>query len=914
MRRLLKRLGLLTATASLALAGGASIAHAEFGVTPNNFQTELGGPEAGLAGAPADYRFAYKLTTPNEADPKSPPEGTAKQIAVELPPGLIANPTKTVPCQISQITAAPRCPGDRAVGFAKYRIYQPSNGNYLPEFNARIFRVQTVGDEAAAFAFSAFNSYPVRFAATVDPANGYRIRTTVENLNEGLPLGSANLTFWGIPQEHTGPGTVFEVANGNFGGPEPATVPRARFFSTPTNCQRASLDTSMTLTSWQTKTPIAPVVSSIPGVSGCDQLSFDPTIKVTPENSQAGAPSAYKVDLTVPQNEDPFGRLTPDLKGAVVRLPAGLAISPPQADGLDACSDAQLGLHTAAEAACPQASKIGSLQIDTPLLEEPVLGSVYIGSQLSNNPESGQMYRIFLVAKGPGTLIKLSGAVAANAQTGQLTATFDENPELPFSKFSLDLRGGPRATLVNPTTCGTYTTTTSLSSWAGQTTTPQSSFVIDQNCDGQARFTPGFEAGTPEPAAGAYPPFTLRVTRPEGQQNISRIDATLPPGLLAKLGGVPLCGDTEAATGDCSPASQVGTTTVAAGEGTSPLYVPQPGKAPTGVYLAGPYKGAPYSLVVKVPAQAGPFNLGTVTVRNALHVNPTSTQVTANSDALPQILGGVPIAYRDIRIDINRPGFTVNPSSCGAARVDGTITSARNVAVAVGNPFETVNCERLGFGPKLKLRLKGGTTRAKNPALKAVLTSPEGRANIGKVQVILPKSVFIDNRHIGNPCTRVQFNAGAGKGAECPAKSILGRAKAYSPLLDRPLEGLVYFRSNGGERELPDLVVALTGQINVNLVGFIDSVGRKGSDVSRVRNTFASVPDAPVSRFVLELFGGKKGLLQNSTNLCKTKNRATVKMDGQNGKTHDFKPVVRAKCGGNKKHKKHSTHKRKNHR
>jgi hypothetical protein len=910
-RRLHNRLGLLAAITTLAIAGQASIAQADFGVTPEHFATGLTGEQAGLAGAPADYHVSFEFNArQGTSNAAPPPEGTPKQVDVELPPGLIGNPTKIPECtngQIGVITINPHCPADRAVGFAAFKLYDPSKGTYYPSsgtFNGRIFRVPTIGNEAAAFAFSAV-SYLVRISITVDPENGYRIRAHALNLNESLPLVSADVTFWGVPQEHSGPGSLTELAQGTFGGPQPVGVPRTRFMSTPTNCDRASLETTMTLTSWQTKQPIAPISSLIPGVTGCNELTFDPSISVTPENKAAGAPSGYQVDLTVPQNEEPFARITPNLKDAVVHLPAGLAISPPQADGLDACTDEQLGLHTSAPAACPEASKIGSLQIDTPLLEEPVLGSVYIGSQLSNNPESGQMYRIFLVGSAPGALIKLSGAISANAQTGQLTATFNENPELPFSKFTLNLRGGPRATLVNPSTCGTYTTTSSLSSWAGQAAAPRSSFVIDQNCDGRSRFTPGFEAGTRDSAAGTYSPFTLRVTRLEGQQNISRIDATLPPGLLAKLAGVPLCGDAEAVGGNCPPASQVGTTTVAAGEGTDPLYVPQPGKAPTGVYLAGPYKGAPYSLVVKVPAQAGPFDLGTVTVRNALHVDPTTTQVSATSDSLPQILGGVPIAYRDIRIDIDRPGFTLNPTSCGAMRVGGTIASPSGTVADVDNRFQSVNCAGLGFGPKLALSLKGGTTRAKNPALKAVLTAPAGQANIGKVQVVLPKSVFIDNRHIDNPCTRIQFDDGAGNGSACPPKSILGKATAWSPLLDRPLTGPVYFRSNGGERKLPDLVASLDGQIHVNLVGFIDSVHKKGTQTSRTRNTFASVPDAPVSRFVLELQGGKKGLLQNSTNLCKSTNKATVRMDGQNGKAHDFKTVVRpTSCSAKKKPKK----------
>jgi hypothetical protein len=335
------------------------------------------------------------------------------------------------------------------------------------------------------------------------------------------------------------------------------------------------------------------------------------------------------------------------------------------------------------------------------------------------------------------------------------------------------------------------------------------------------------------------------------------------------------------------------------GAGTSPFYV-NTGK----VYLAGPYKGAPLSLAIVTPALAGPFDLGNVVVRAALQVNPITAQISAVSDPLPTILDGIPLDLRSVEVNISRQGFTLNPTSCEPMQITTSVTGTGAATASPSARFQVGNCAALGFSPKLALSLKGGTTRAKDPALKAVLTPPSGQANIGKVQVILPKSVFIDNRHISNPCTRVQFDAGAGNGVQCPAKSILGKATAWSPLLAQPLTGNVYFRSNGGERKLPDLVASLDGQIHVNLVGFIDSVKQKGTEGSRVRNTFASVPDAPVSRFVLELQGGKKGLLQNSTNLCKTTNKATVKMDGQNGKVNDFETVVKPSCGKSKKPKK----------
>jgi hypothetical protein len=359
--------------------------------------------------------------------------------------------------------------------------------------------------------------------------------------------------------------------------------------------------------------------------------------------------------------------------------------------------------------------------------------------------------------------------------------------------------------------------------------------------------------------------------------------------VLAKLAAVPLCGEAQAASGDCPAATQVGTATVGVGAGTSPLYVPQPGKAATAVYLAGPYKAAPYSLVVKVPAQAGPFDLGTVTVRNAISVDPVTAQVSVQSDPLPQIFAGIPLAYRDVRVNVDRNDFTLNPTSCDPKAVKGTIASSTGKGANVSSRFQVAGCERLAFKPSLKLKVTGPTKRGSYPKLRAELKAPAGQANIGKVSVALPHSEFLAQEHIKTICTRVQYSANGGGGKACPKGSVYGWARAFTPLLDKPLEGPVYLRSSSNP--LPDLVASLDGQIHIDLAGRIDSVN------GGIRNSFEGVPDAPVTKFVLTMQGGKKSLLVNSRNLCATKNKATVKMDGQNGKVHDFRPLVGNSCG-----------------
>jgi hypothetical protein len=413
---------------------------------------------------------------------------------------------------------------------------------------------------------------------------------------------------------------------------------------------------------------------------------------------------------------------------------------------------------------------------------------------------------------------------------------------------------------------------------------------ITSGC-GKGGFAPKLIAGNESAVAGGFSPFQLVLTRQDGEANPKTLAVHLPQGLLAKLGGVPLCPDADAATGACPAGSQIGTITAATGVGGAPLWIPQPGKEPTAVYLAGPYKGAPYSIVAKVPAQAGPFDLGTVVNRAAINVDPNTALATITTDPLPQILQGVPILYRTIHVDVNRENFTLNPTSCDRKEIRATVTAANGALAEPTDAFQATNCAKLAYSPKLKLSLKGSTRRSGNPAVKAILTQPANQANTAGATVILPSSEFIDQSHINNPCTRVQFNENA-----CPASSILGTARAITPLLDQPLEGPVYFRSNGGERQLPDIVADLHGPIHIILVGFIDSVQKKGTEISRVRTRFQNVPDAPVTKFSISLYGGKKGLIENHVDLCGAKHRAKLVFKAQNGKVSRRSPVIGTGC------------------
>jgi hypothetical protein len=895
----------------------ASAAGAEFSVESAEAKlTEADGTLAHQAGAHPDLTTNFVFATKGGVLGPAP-DGSVREIQVNLPAGLVGNTTAVPRC--SQEEFALPCPPNSQVGVVSSKAFALGApvSQQIPIYNM----VPSPG-VPAEFAFN-FNNLSFHLRTKVRPDGGLTSTIVLNNL---VSVFESSLTLWGVPGA-----SIHDAQRGQYcnlataecsGGGAPGTSVTP-FLTLPTDCTDPNPAITMDIDSWEHIGDFTHVIEPVGPWTGCGKLGFEPELDVMPETTQAGAPSGYNFKLDIPQDEGALGLGTPALRSSRIVLPEGLTLSAPSADGLAACSDAQLGLGTTDTPTCPAASTLGSLELDTPLLPDPLSGEIYLRPQ---NPQN--LARIALVIHGSDVLLKVPGVVHPDPQTGQLVATFENAPPQPFSSLKLHFNGGQRAALVNPSSCGSKSTHADFVSWGGQAPAWDTSFAIDGKCTAASQFTPSLEAGTTSAAAGLSAPFTLRVTRPDGQQNVGRIEATLPEGVLAKLKGVPLCGDGDAGTGNCPAASRVGGATVGVGAGTNPLYVPQPGKATTAVYLAGPYKGAPYSLVVKVPAQAGPFqpgkattavylagpykgapyslvvkvpaqagpfDLGTVAVRNALYIDPMTTQVTSKSDPLPQILAGVPISYRDVRVEVDRPDFTINPTSCDRTKVTSVLTSAGGLTATPSTPFQVGGCGELAFKPKLALKFTGQTHRSAHPALKATLRMPKGGANIAKATVLLPQTEFIDNAHINNPCTRVQFDAG-----QCPKSSILGTATAISPLLDEPLRGPVYFRSNGGARELPDLVADLNGPIQVTLVGFIDSV-KTGPETSRVRTRFLSVPDAPVSKFVLNMKGGDKGLIVNTEELCKVRPRARAEFTGQNGKRSVSNPLVKLGCGGGRR-------------
>ena len=840
------------------------------------------------AGAHADFTTSFSLAT----DQKGKPFGQTKDLHFALPPGLVGNPQTFPRCTVDQFGVDPNesaCPVDSQVGVSEVTVVGAPSGTFTePVYN---MAPPKGTDIVARFGLYAA-LYPTFISVRVNPTD-YSLVASIEGAPSATGLVAATTTLWGVPAAPANDDlrlTPKEGLNSEtpLGGRK-ASLPPAPFMTNPTDC---SMQRTLKLTalSYQFLDQPSSKSAPFPQIVGCDKISFAPTFTATPTSTEAASPTGLDATLTIPQDETPQGRGTSTLKSAVVSLPEGMTINPAAGNGLEGCSAEQVGFGGNAPSNCPDAAKIGTAEVEVPALENTLHGSVY-----QRTPEPGHLFRFWLVTDEQGVRLKLPAEIKLDSETGRVTTVFSGIdtlgglPQVPVSSFRLHVNGGPYAPLATPSTCGTYQTQYAFTPWSGKPPViGQTAMQIISGCN-KGGFSPALTAGTTNSSAGKYAPFTFTLTRQDGEANPQAISLHMPQGLLAKLGGVPLCPDPQATTGACPAPSQIGSVAAASGVGSAPLWIPQPGKAPTAVYLAGPYKGAPYSVVSVVPAQAGPFDLGLVVNRAAIYVDPNTALATITTDPLPQILEGVPIAYRALHVLVDRPNFTLNPTNCEPKQIRATVAATNGQVAEPTAGFQVTNCANLPYAPKLKIRFTGSTKRTGNPGVQATLTQKPGQANTAAAVVLLPGSQFIDNSHINNPCVRPDFAAD-----RCPKGSILGTVEATTPLLDMPLKGNVYFRSNGGERELPDIVADLRGPIRITLVGFIDSVN------GRVRTRFLSVPDAPVSRFKIKFFAGKRSLIENSENLCKTSRRATIRLRGQNGLVQKTSPVIGAKCGKKK--------------
>jgi hypothetical protein len=838
-------------------SAGAAMRIAAFDYTSTNAD---GSPSVQAGAHPFQVTTSFVFPSHVDGQGHILPDESPRNLTVELPAGFVGNPHAISTCAEQQLEIG-ACPRSAQVGTTSLTF-----SGVTPTFP--VFNMKAPPGVPAEFGF--FVGTGVHLVASVRSGSDYGINITVKDLPQTIPWTGTAVTLWGVPAD---PGH-----DGDRGGPTDA--PRTPFLTNPSACSAPNVAIAHA-DSWQatgvfdTAQAANHDSSGQVGITGCERLRFAPQITARPTVRTAGSPAGFSVNLRVPQTENPDGLAEATLDRAVVTLPAGVSVSPSSADGLGACSPAQIRLNDGTLPDCPDSSKIGTVRIDTPLLDDPMTGSIYLAKQADNPFNS--LLAIYVVASAQGVVIKLAGHIEPDPVTGQLRTTFDHNPQLPFSDFELTFKDGPRAALANPEACGNYTTTAQLKPWGdGPVVTATDTFTIDSNCS--HGFAPSFEAGTTNPAGGRATSYTMTLGRSDADGELGTVAMTMPPGLLGNLKDVTLCPEPAATAGTCSAASQIGTTTVGSGPGLNPFHLG--GR----VSLTGPYKGAPFGLTIMVPALAGPFNLGLVVVRAAISVDPKTAALTVVSDPLPTILQGIPLRLRTVNVTIDRPGFMFNPTNCAPSQVVGTIGSTGGTNVPVASPFQAANCASLGFKPRLAMVLtgKGQTTDGKHPGLVAHLAPRADDANSRKVTTTLPLALALDPDNANGLCEP----ADAAKNA-CPAKSIVGSAKAVS-VLHEPLKAPVYFVR--GERKdpksgriiktLPKLYIPLSGE------GVRLDVNASSSVVDdRLVTTFDQLPDAPLTSFDLTIAGGKRGILVVSdTDICRSNQDTDANLEGQNGK------------------------------
>jgi hypothetical protein len=813
-------------------------------------------------------------------------EGDPKDVESTLPAGVAVNLLAVAQCSEQEL-ARQACTASSQVG--DIAVDSPfalvSLAGEIPVFNIAPSSPKVAGALGFTFAGVGFIAHLI---GSAHAGGDYGISALAPGLPQGLDADGLTMTLWGDPSAASHCHQQF------IGGPCVAVpVGEQPFLTLPTSCPseltasvREELSLSARADSWQEPGVWTPTILSAPlaAMTGCGKLSFTPSIEVRPETSVAETPTGVSVALKIPQVEALGSLAEANLREAVVTLPPDLVVSPSAVSGLAGCSEAQVGLSSPAPAACPEASKVGTVQARTPLLDHPVSGSVYLAQQGNAGPAQGSnpfgsLIALYVVVEGSGVQLKVAGEVSLNQLTGQLTTRFRNLPQLPYNEMTLNLFGGPRASLV-PAACGLYTTTSQLTPWSALDSNPptppaepQSSFTVDSGC-ATGGFAPAFTAGTTSNQAGGYSPFVTTFTRQDSEQGLAAIQEHIPTGLLGSVAHVPLCGEPQAQQGECDAESQIGTISVLVGPGPDPFEVP-PGR----IYLTGPYNGAPFGLSVVVPARGGPFDLGNVIVRAALQIDPRTSAVTVSTGPFPLMLQGVPALAKSVTVEINRPEFIFNPTNCDPKAISATMDGSASGLTTASVRFQATDCATLAFKPSFSASTSGHTSKADGASLDVKLVYPLGgqgsEANIAKVKVELPKQLPARLTTLQKACPAKTFEANP---ASCPAASAVAMATATTPLLPVGLSGPAYFVSYGGAK-FPELIVVLQGDgVTVYLHGetFISKKGITSS-------TFPAVPDVPVGSFELRFPQGPDSALAANGNLCTSKLTMPTEFLAQNG-------------------------------
>lgn len=768
----------------------------------------------------------------------SPSSDDLKNLTITLPPGLVGNPRALPQCSSSQF-AADNCPSQSAVGSTSVRT-EVSGVPLVSALDASgtVYNLQPQPGEPGRLGVIVRPSFPL---ATIDkiflqapivvrPDKDYALETTISNIPRqtrvvvGLVPTTAEITITQMSL------TLNDQVNGQ------------NFLTMPSSCATGNL--AAQASSWDQASVIATRSATITP-SGCGSLAFNPGFAFSVQTTRAETPTGADVQITLPAD-------SPTLKSAVVTLPTGMTINPASADGLTACTDAQFGVGSNSAPTCPSTSQVGTVQFDTPLL------GLLSGSVFFAQPTPSRPWGLFVAIAGPGFYAKLVGNVAIDEQTGRVTTTFDGLPQVPFTSFRLIFNGGDRALLTTPSSCGAAQAQAQLTPWSSASAVSRGASITvswdgaGAACPDPRPFSPGLALTLSDTSAAANPAMTLAVTRPDRDQPLRDLRVSLPPGLLGYLAmpGLDLCSNADAVAGNCPASSRVGSVTVQSGPGNAPVTLSG------SVYLTQPSRpGAIAGLSVVIPAQVGPVDLGRVIVANALVLRPGDFGLDVESDPLPTMLRGIPLAVRSLTITLDRPGFLRNPTRCGDLQANATLGASDGRTVQRPASVTISGCDGLPFAPSLDGTL-GSADNVGGGALGVPLTTritlPAGNAALRRVRVQLPGSLVPDITAISRTCPIAQVTAGT-----CPDTAKVGTARVVTPLLALPLEAPVLLAENPGG--LPRLAVPLLGTV---LHGDVSLDGGK------IATTFDNLPDIPLSSFELAIAGGPNGLLRAPQTIC----------------------------------------------
>ncbi len=915
-----------------------------FGVEDYEMTAEEEGGAADTQAGSHPFQLTTTLLLNQTVDPSNAP-AKAKDLTFKLPPGLIGNPTPFAQCTLPQFSTTAVgngmplnfCATNTVVGVAVITIFEDSFLGGVISIPVPLFNLTPAVGEPARFGFEIFED-PVILDTSVRTGGDYGVTVNVKNITELPNFIASRVTFWGVPGDprHDSQRGWTCIRGGEYTSGEKPCIPLNEnspppLLSLPTSCTGA-LQSTVEADSWQQSGVfVSSPVEPMPAMDGCNRLPSSPSISVAPDGQAGSTPTGLTVDVHVPQEQslNAKGLSEADVRDTIVALPEGVVLNPAAADGLTSCSLDQIALDTPEPSTCPDASKVGTVEVHTPLLPNNLVGAAYLAAQEAN--PFGSLVALYVYVEDPisGSRVKLAGEVVPDPVTGQLVSTFKNTPQLPFEDFKLHFFGGDRAPLGTPALCGFYTTTASIAPWSGNPATESSStFEILSGpngapCASPLPFSPSLAAGTTSIQAGGFSPFTMTMSREDGQQSLQAIQLKMPPGLSGLLSGVKLCGEPQADQGLCGPESEIGETIVSVGLGGSPFSV-RGGK----VFITEGYGGAPYGLSIVNPAKAGPYDLekdtpcDCVVVRARIEVDPITAALTITSDntgpyKIPTILDGIPLQIKHVNVLINRPGFTFNPTNCNPMSITGSLSSTQGATSALSVPLQVTNCAVLGFKPAFSVSTSGKTSRTNGASLHVKLAYPKApfgsQANIGKVKVDLPKQLPSRLTTLQKACPDSTFNQNP---AACGPESRIGTARATTPLLPVPLTGPVYFVSHAGLK-FPELVIVLSGYgttIQLHAETFISKAGVTSS-------TFRTIPDAPVGTFELTLPQGKFSALAAPSNLCKTSLKMPTAFTAQNGATiKQNTPITVTGCPKHKpakkarrasKHHKGNTHRKK---